>query len=73
MIRRIFASLRCKGTDSPTTDNREERRMFPDIDVMIAKRALRLHNRSAEGAAKYERVHAILARGKPDGKHGRNP
>lgn len=63
MIARIFARLSRKQPP-PATDNRDERRMFPDIDVMIAKRALRLHNRSAEGAAKYTRVQAILARGK---------
>lgn len=34
------------------------------LDTVIARRALRLHNRSAEGAAKYERVQAILAQGR---------
>ena len=63
MIRAIFARLAGIKT-LPVTDNREERRMFPDLDVMIAKRALRLHNRSADGAAKYARVQAILARGR---------
>lgn len=63
MIARIFARILRKPA-SPATDNREDRRMFPDLDVMIAKRALRLHNRSAEGAAKYARVQAILARGR---------
>jgi hypothetical protein len=63
MIARIFARLSRKQPP-PVTDNREERRMFPDLDVMIAKRALRLHNRSADGAAKYARVQAILARGR---------
>jgi hypothetical protein len=37
--------------------------MFPDHDTLIAKRALRLNNRSAKEAAKYERVHTILFRG----------
>lgn len=63
MIVRIFARLSRKQPP-PVTDNREERRMFPDLNVMIAKRALRLHNRSREGAARYERVQAILARGR---------
>lgn len=35
-----------------------------DFPVMIARRGLRLHNRSREGAAKYERQHTILARGR---------
>ena len=63
MIRRIFAAFRRVGTDSPVTVNRDERRMFPDHDTLIAKRALRLNNRSAKEAAKYERVHTILFRG----------
>jgi len=38
----------------------------PDMaDVIIATRALRLHNRSREGAAKFQRVHEILKAGKP--------
>lgn len=63
MIARIFARLSRKQPP-PVTDNREDLRMFPELDVMIAKRALRLHNRSADGAAKYTRVQAILARGR---------
>lgn len=35
----------------------------PDLDVLIAKRGLRLHNRSGKEAAKYERIHTILAEG----------
>lgn len=34
-----------------------------DTDVLIAKRALRLHNRNPDGAAAYERMHTILNRG----------
>ena len=48
----------------PVTDNQQERRMFPDRSTLIAKRGLRLHNRSAKDAAKYERVHLILAEGR---------
>ena len=48
----------------PATQNADEHRMFPDRETMIARRALRLHNRSREGAAKYERQHTILARGR---------
>jgi hypothetical protein len=31
-------------------------------DVLIARRASRLHNRNREGAARFERVHSILSR-----------
>lgn len=61
MIRRIFARLTRKP---PATDNPQERRLFHEFDVLIAKRALRLHNRSADGAAKYARIQTILARGR---------
>jgi hypothetical protein len=33
----------------------------PAVDVLIARRAVRLHNRSAKGASAYERIHSILA------------
>lgn len=33
----------------------------PAVDVLIARRAVRLHNRSPKGANAYERIHAILA------------
>lgn len=36
----------------------------PPVDVLIARRAVRLHNRSPEGAAAYERIHAILGAGR---------
>ncbi len=32
-------------------------------DAVFARRAMRLNNRSREAAAKFERVHHILARG----------
>lgn len=35
-----------------------------DVDIIIAKRGLRLHNRDSAGAAKYSRIHAILSRGR---------
>ena len=62
MIRALFARIAGKQPP-PATDNREERRMFPDHDTLIAKRAMRLNNRSAKEAAKYERIHTILFRG----------
>lgn len=62
MIRALFARI-SRRQPPPTTDNRDERRMFPDHDTLIAKRALRLNNRSAKEAAKYERIHTILFRG----------
>lgn len=40
------------------------RRPVRDLDAMLARRATRLHNRSREGAARYERVNTILARGR---------
>lgn len=60
MIRFIARLLRKQPP--PVTDNRDEGRMFPEIDAIIARRAVRLNNRSREGAAKYERVQTILAR-----------
>ena len=36
----------------------------PSVDVLIARRAQRLHNRSASGAGAYERVHSILGAGR---------
>lgn len=36
----------------------------PEIPVLIARRAMRLHNRDRVGASAYERVHAILGAGK---------
>lgn len=62
MIRAIFARL--AGKQPPlTTYNPPEKVRFPGHDVLIAKRALRLNNRSAKEAAKYERIHTILFRG----------
>lgn len=66
MIRRIFASLRRKGTDSPTTDNREDRRMFPEKDrqSLFERRAARVCNRDREQAAIMVRKLTILAEGR---------
>ena len=38
-------------------------RVERDVAVIIAKRAVRVNNRAPAGAAKYERVHHILAEG----------
>lgn len=63
MIRAIFARL--SGIKPPpATDNQPVEKRFPDRDAIFARRGLRVNNRSADGAAKYERVHTILARGK---------
>lgn len=35
-----------------------------DVDLIIARRAIRLNNRSPEATARYERVHTILDRGR---------
>lgn len=35
-----------------------------DVGVIIARRAVRLHNRCADGASAYERVHTILGAGR---------
>jgi hypothetical protein len=63
MMRAIFARL-AGIKPPPVTDNQPDRRMFPDRDAIFARRALRLHNRSATEAAKYERIHTILSRGR---------
>ena len=63
MIRAIFARLAGKQPP-PVTDNQPVGKRFPDRDAIFARRAMRLNNRSADGAAKYERIHTILARGR---------
>lgn len=63
MIRAIFARL-AGIKPPPVTDNQPVGKVFPDRDAIFARRAMRLNNRSATEAAKYERVHTILARGK---------
>lgn len=35
-----------------------------DVDLIIERRALMLHNRSRKSASAYRRVHAILSRGR---------
>ena len=58
MIRRILAYFR-RPTVEPS---------YPCVtaDVLIARRAMRLHNRDRAKAARFERVHTILSRGKKD-------
>ena len=51
MIRRLRAWFRAP---EPVVDM---------VDIIIATRALRLHNRSRGGASAYRRVHAILKQG----------
>ena len=58
MIARIFARILRKPV-SPTTDNRAEVDLFP----LFVRRGQRLNNRSREAAARFERVHLILAEG----------
>ena len=54
MIRKFIALFRRKAVPD----------YVPEMaDVIIATRALRLHNRSREGAAKFQRVHEILKAG----------
>ena len=36
----------------------------PSLDVMIARRAVRVGNRRPDAVARYERVHHALARGR---------
>jgi len=64
MIRAIFARL-AGIKPPPVTENQPVGKVFPDRDAIFARRALRLNNRSADGAARYERIHQILLRGKP--------
>lgn len=63
MFRRIFYADAAAGPSLPSTDNRQEPRMFPDRDVLFARRGQRVNNRKPEAARAYERVHLILARG----------
>ena len=56
MIRRFLALFRRKPAPPPPVER--------DVAVIIAKRGLRLHNRDAKGAAKFERVHLILSAGR---------
>lgn len=62
IFRRIFYADLARGPSLPATDNRDERRMFPEIDAIIARRAMRLNNRKPEAVRAYERVQTILAR-----------
>lgn len=59
MIARIFARLSRKQPP-PVTDNRAEVDLFP----LFVRRGQRLNNRSREAAARFERVHLILAEGR---------
>lgn len=57
---------RVSGT-VPRRDSGDENPRGPverDVAVIIAKRAIRLNNRNAKQAAKYERKHTILAAGR---------
>lgn len=53
MIRRILSLFR-PAPQEPVVDM---------ADLIIATRALRLHNRSPRGAAAYRRVHTIMKEG----------
>lgn len=55
MIRRLMALFRRRQPQSFPA---------PEVSVIIARRAQRLHNRSATGATAYERVHSILGAGR---------
>jgi hypothetical protein len=63
-LRRLFRADPAQRPSLPETDNRQDRRVFPDnYDVMVARRAERLNNRRREDAAKYVRVQTILKAG----------
>ena len=64
LFRRVFYADLARGPSLPATDNRDEGRMFPEIDAIIARRAMRMNNRKPEAVRAYERVQTILARGK---------
>ena len=36
----------------------------PGLDVLVARRAVRVGNRRPDAVARYERVHNVLARGR---------
>lgn len=65
MIRAIFARL-AGIKPPPVTDNREERRMFPEKDrqALFERRAFRVNNRDADQAAIMVRKLTILAEGR---------
>jgi hypothetical protein len=62
-IRRLFRADPGQRPSLPTTDNRQDRRMFPEFDVLIARRAERVNNRSRDQVARYVRVQMILKEG----------
>ena len=57
MIRRFLALFRRRQHVEPA---------FPCVstDIIIARRAMRMHNRDSAKAARFERVHTILSRGR---------
>lgn len=65
MIARIFARLSRKQPP-PVTDNREDRRMFPEKDwqALFERRAFRVMNRDPQAAAIMVRKLTILAEGR---------
>lgn len=63
-FRRIFYADTVQRPSHPETNNRQDRRMFPEIDTVIAHRAERLCNRDRALVAKYVRVQTILSRGR---------
>lgn len=63
LFRRVFYADLARGPSLPATDNREDRRMFPEIDAIIARRAMRLNNRKPDAVRAYERTHHVLAHG----------
>lgn len=62
LFRRVFYADLARGPSLPATDNRDERSMFPEIDDIIARRAMQLNNHSRKNTAKYEQIQTILAR-----------
>lgn len=63
MIRFFLAALARRAETTHNTDLATSAHVPENFDALIARRAMRLHNRSARGAAIYTRTQQILARG----------
>lgn len=63
IFRRVFYADLARGPSLPATDNRDEGRMFQSHETLIARRGQRVCNRDRETAARFERVHRVLANG----------
>jgi hypothetical protein len=64
-ILRLFRAVPGQRPNLPETDNRQDRRVFPEnFDALIARRSERVSNRDRITAASYRRIHTILHEGR---------